>query len=195
MEQKVDNIYIYIWEEFNTIYVGRTVNPKSRHWAHRHRETEPTYKFSSEHHVEHPKMIIIENDLSIEEGIKREQYWINYYREESSYNVLNKSRGGQAGKKNLYTKDDLINHRKEYYQKNKNFLNDYQKKYYSVNKDKIREYQKAYREKNKEKMEKYIKEYRNLHKEEILIKHREYNKEHREEINEKRKTYYKNKKL
>ena len=77
MANKRDNIYIYLWEEFNTIYVGRTINPKSRHYQHRHIVTESTYKFSSEHHVEHPKMIIIENDLSVEEGIEREKYWIN----------------------------------------------------------------------------------------------------------------------
>ena len=81
MEGKFDSIYIYLWEEFNTVYVGRTINPKGRHYQHKHRETELTYKFSSEHHVEHPKMIIIENDLTIEEGVEREKYWINEYRE------------------------------------------------------------------------------------------------------------------
>lgn len=38
MEEKFDNIYIYLWEEFDTIYVGRTKNPKSRHYAHKTRE-------------------------------------------------------------------------------------------------------------------------------------------------------------
>jgi hypothetical protein len=35
-------------------------------------------------------MIIIENDLTIEEVVEREKYWINEYRKNSSYNVLNK---------------------------------------------------------------------------------------------------------
>ena len=48
MENKKDNIYIYLWEEFSTIYVGRTINPKSRNYQHRHNTTESTYKFSSE---------------------------------------------------------------------------------------------------------------------------------------------------
>lgn len=97
MKKNRDSIYIYLWEEFNTVYIGRTVNPKGRHYQHKSRKSESTYKFSSEHHVEHPKMIIIENDLTIEEGIEREKYWINYYKTNNEYVVLNKSRGGQIG--------------------------------------------------------------------------------------------------
>ena len=121
MEKKVDNIYIYIWEEFNTIYIGRTINPKGRHYAHKHRESERTYQFSSKYHVEHPKMIIIENDLSVEEGVEREKYWIEYYRNNTDYNVLNKTCGGQIGgekTKETLTEEEKKEHQKEYYQKN-----------------------------------------------------------------------------
>ena len=116
MSNKRDNIYIYLWEEFNTVYVGRTVNPKSRHYQHRHIPTEKTYQFSSEHGVEHPKMIIIENDLSIEEGIEREKYWINEYRENSPYNVLNKTKGGEVGVSDgiKWTKETVLEEAKKY---------------------------------------------------------------------------------
>ena len=70
MNEKRDCIYIYFWEDLNAVYIGRTINPKSRHYQHKHREKEKTYQFSAEHGVEHPKMIIIENDLTIEEGVK-----------------------------------------------------------------------------------------------------------------------------
>ena len=83
MEEKRDNIYIYLWEEFNTVYVGRTVNPKGRHYQHKHRECEKTRQFSIEHKVDHPKMVIIENGLTVEEGVEREKYWINYYKDNS----------------------------------------------------------------------------------------------------------------
>ena len=133
MKEKLDNIYIYLWEEFNTIYIGRTVNPKSRHYQHRHREVEKTYQFSSEHHVEHPKMIIIENDLTIEEGVEREKYWINYYRESGLYNVLNKLDGGQVGpilelteeerqKRIVEQKNKKIEWQKQYYEENKEYI-------------------------------------------------------------------------
>lgn len=211
-----DNIYIYLWEEFNTVYVGRTVNPKVRHWAHKNRETEPTYKFSSEHHVEHPKMIIIENDLSVEEGVEREKYWIKEYRENSPYNVLNKSDGGQTGfNKPVFTKEELKEHKKKYYEENKEWLLALQKKYYhdhkdeikekrknyfkeyndshkeqyktyrETNKEKIQEYKKAYREANKEKISQDLKEWRDTHKKEID----EYRKKNREELLAKKKAY------
>jgi len=117
MNGKRDNIYIYLWEGFNTIYIGRTVNPKSRHQAHRTRETVSTYKFSSEHGVKHPKMIIIESDLSVEEGVEREKYWINEYREHSTYNVLNKTKGGEVGGSSgaiKWTKDNVFEEAKKY---------------------------------------------------------------------------------
>lgn len=217
MSEKRDNIYIYLWEEFNTVYVGRTVNPKSRHYQHRHIPTEKTYQFSSEHHVEHPKMIIIENDLSVEEGVKREKYWIKEYKENSPYDVLNKTCGGEVSgnDKPLYTKEELKQHKKNYYENNKEWLLALQKKYYhghkeeikekrkdyfkeyndshkeqykkyrEENKDSIREYKKHYREANKEKISKELKEWRESHKEEIKA----YREAHREELKAKKKAY------
>lgn len=115
-KEKKDNIYIYLWEELNTIYIGRTINPKSRHYQHRHIPTEKTYQFSSKHHVEHPKMIIIENDLTVEEGIEREKYWINEYKKNSHYNVLNKASGGSVGtlNKGKWTKERVFEEAKKY---------------------------------------------------------------------------------
>lgn len=205
MMEKKDNIYIYLWEEFNTIYVGRTINPKSRHYQHKHCPTEKTYEFSSEHHVEHPKMIIIENDLTIEEGIEREKYWIKYYKENSSYSVLNKSRGGQPGRKQIYSQEEIKEHRKAYYENNKKRLIEYQNKYYESNKDKAKKYynehksdiskkkkfyDKEYYANNKEKYKKY----RDLHKEERRANAKKYYEEHKEEILKKRELYHLQKK-
>lgn len=114
--EKRDNIYIYLWEELNTVYIGRTIRPKSRHYQHRHTTTDSTYKFSSEHNVEHPKMIIIENDLTIEEGVEREKYWIEYYRNKTQYNVLNKTKGGETGTpyRFKWTKEAVFEEAKKY---------------------------------------------------------------------------------
>lgn len=206
MDRK-DNIYIYFWEELNTIYIGRTINPKSRHYVHRHRESEKTYQFSSEHHVEHPKMVIIENDLTIEEGIEREKYWINYYRENSSYNILNKTNGGQiGGTLKTYTEEEIKSRRKEYYQSNKEKIRlkqreyrkvnedktkeksrEYSKKYYDLHKKKtkkqyteeeIKEHKKEYYQKNKEKIRLRQKKYRELNKDKIKEYNKNYAKEH-----------------
>lgn len=213
MNEKRDNIYIYLWEEFNTIYIGRTINPKSRHYTHKHRESERTYQFSSEHGVEHPKMIIIENDLSIDEGIEREKYWIEYYRNNDSYNVLNKLCGGQKGKcvSNL-TEEEKKQRQKEYYQKNKEKIKAYKKEYEKKNREKINKRNREWRKnhyikksrkiKTEEEKKIYAKKYREEHREEIRLKKKEYyqkNKEkevayrkaHQEEIKLKRREYFK----
>ena len=194
MSNKKDNIYVYLWEEFNTVYIGRTVNLKSRHYQHRHIPTERTYQFSSEHGVEHPKMIIIESDLSVEEGVEREKYWINEYRENSPYNVLNKTKGGEKGNilnKNLTEeerKQNIIEYNKIYYQKNRDKILDRNKKYCELNHQKRCAYHKKYndnhkkerneyREKNKEKRKEYMKIYRKINNEKINKRRRELYKE------------------
>ena len=191
MEIRRDNIYIYLWEELNTVYVGRTINPKSRHYTHKHRESEKTYKFSSEHGVEHPKMIIIENDLTIEEGVEREKYWIDYYKTNSAYNVLNITCGGQKGRqKNILTEEEKLKQRKEYYQKNKEKILAYSKLYRKNNAEKI-----------KEKQHSYYKLHKKPHivktKEEIKLQQKKYRESHKEKIKqyeisrkEKLKKYY-----
>ena len=191
MKENRDNIYIYLWEEFNTVYIGRTVNPKGRHYQHKHRESERTYQFSSKHHVEHPKMIIIENDLSIEDGVEREKYWINYYRNESGYDVLNKSRGGQIGGqlKPLALTDEEKKERSKQYKREYNKVHREERKlynashkeqrkiYYDKNKEKLREKarEKYYEnhEKNKEKNRESWRRYKERHAEEIRKKDRE----------------------
>lgn len=184
MKEKRDNIYIYLWEEFNTIYIGRTINPKSRHYQHKHRESEKTYQFSSEHHVEHPKMIIIENDLTIEEGVEREKYWINEYKENSSYNVLNITCGGQRGRcvSNL-TDEEKKQRQKEYYQKNKERILAYGKLYNQNHREK----RKIYDAKRYEKIKKPCKPLKT--KEEKKIQQKMYYEAHKEELKEYKKAY------
>ena len=186
MDERKDNIYIYLWEEFNTIYVGRTINPKSRHYTHRHRESERTYQFSSEHHVEHPKMIIIENDLTIEEGIEREKYWIDYYKENTPYNVLNITCGGQKGRRisNL-TEEEKKERQKEYYQKNKEKILAYRKEYEKRNREKINKRNREWKKNH------YIKKNRKIKtEEEKKLAKKLYRQKNREVINKKRREEY-----
>ena len=194
MRENRDNIYIYLWEEFNTIYIGRTVNPKGRHYQHKHRETEKTYQFSSEHHVEHPKMVIIENDLTIEEGVEREKYWINYYKNKSGYEVLNKSRGGQIGGqlRPLTLTDEEKKERARQYKKEYNKTHKEERKIYNYT---HKEQKKKYYEKHKEELrEKARKKYYENHEENKLknkLAHKKFRQEHLEEMKEKDKERYK----
>ena len=177
MDRKRDNIYIYLWEEFNTVYIGRTINPKGRHYQHKHRKSEATYKFSSEHHVEHPKMIIIENDLTIEEGVEREKYWINEYRENSPYNVLNKREGGEVGRILMLTEEERKERKITWYNLHKEELNAKSRKYKNAHKDKIKEYRKEWYDSHKEEEKQYQRKYYDEHKEELRGTRKQYRKE------------------
>lgn len=194
--EKKDNIYVYLWEELNAVYVGRTINPKSRHYQHKHISTERTYKFSEEHCVEHPKMIIIENDLSLENGIEREKYWIEYYKKRA-YNVINKTKGGQIGKILKLTeeerkkikdkclekqKDKTIEYNKKYYEKNKEKIKNRIKKWYENHKNEKKIIDKLYRERHKEKIKRYNKSYKEIHKNELKLKMKNYRDTHKEEM-------------
>ena len=76
-----------------------------------------------------------------------------------------------------------LNHRiagrtdKEYYENNKDKLNDQKKEHYKQNKDKILEHQKEYREQNKNK---------------INERHKEYYEQNKDKISERQKEYYNN---
>ena len=192
MREKKDNIYIYLWEEFNTVYVGRTVNPKGRHYAHKHRETESTYRFSSEHHVEHPKMIIIENDLTVEEGVEREKYWINEYRENSPYDVLNKSKGGGVGNTiSVLTDEEREKKKKEWYASHKEDMLRWAREFYHRNSEKCKKTAREYKNSHKDEIKKYRNEWYESHKEHEKEYQKKYYKEHKNEINNSRKEYYK----
>ena len=205
MNEKRDNIYIYLWEELNTVYIGRTINPKSRHYQHKHRESERTYQFSSEHHVEHPKMIIIENDLTIEEGVEREKYWINEYKNNSPYDVLNKTSGGEKGNssKVFLTEEEREKKRKDWYEKHKGECREKSKIWRKLNKEYARLRDKQYREKHKDELKaknklyrenhkEDIKKYREEHKDEIKLLIQKYKEEHKEELKLKNKLYREN---
>lgn len=107
---KIDSVYVYIFEEYDSVYVGRTLMrlQKDRDWSHRHAiyidgkfkkhyvKSDAVYNFSVEKKCEIPKMIILEENLTIEEGQKREEYWIEYYRKQGK-KILNKAPAGSIG--------------------------------------------------------------------------------------------------
>jgi flagellar biosynthesis GTPase FlhF len=104
-----------------------------------------------------------------------------------------------------YCENCDIEYKKEYYQKNKETLNQKTKEYQQKNKDKTREHSrkssKKYYEKNKNKnkIKEYRKEYIEKNKDKIKEYHKEYMKEYEEKNKDKRREhqrkYYLKKKL
>ena len=83
---------------------------------------------------------------------------------------------------------------KEYYEDNKEYLNEIKKKYENDNKEKLLEYRKIYREDNKEKILEYNKKYYEDNKEIILENLKKHYEANKEQIVEYRKIYRKNNK-
>lgn len=128
VKERVDSIYGYFFDD-ETVYIGRTINPQNRDKDHRKLEKKDTvFRYAEEHGVPIPEMIIIENQITISEGKKREQFWIDYYKDKG-YNVINKARGGGIGNLTFgkYTKDEIVKEaskytsRKDFMKKSPNF--------------------------------------------------------------------------
>jgi len=90
---KMDNVYAYIFEDLNSVYVGRTIDPKSRDVEHRGSDKSAVYRFASNNKVEVPKMTILETGLTLLEGLKQEDYYRNKY-ELEGWKILNIAKTG-----------------------------------------------------------------------------------------------------
>lgn len=120
---KVDCVYRYIWKETNSVYVGRTIHKKERDLEHRTIERDVVLKYAKNNGIEIPPMEVIEDNLTLEEGLDREDYWKNYYKN-MGYNILNKAKTGSksgslgmiaAGK---WTKSNIFKEARKYTTKN-----------------------------------------------------------------------------
>lgn len=126
ISDNVDNVYLYFFDNYNAVYIGRTINTKRRDREHIfNTDSDAVAKFAVEHNCPVPPMVILEDCLSLEQGQEREDYWVNYYRDHGYY-VLNKARtgigigalGNIAGvkwtKKRCYEEAKLYSYRKEF---------------------------------------------------------------------------------
>lgn len=96
IKDKIDSVYVYIFEETKTAYVGRTLirRQKKRDKEHMFNlESDNVARYAKKMHVPVPPMKIIETDLTLEEGLAREDYWRKWY-EEQGYTMLNRSATG-----------------------------------------------------------------------------------------------------
>lgn len=93
---KIDSVYVYVFEDTKVAYVGRTLlrRQKKRDKEHIFNfEADKVARYALEHHVPVPPMKILESNLTLEEGLDREDYWRNWY-EQQGYTMLNKSATG-----------------------------------------------------------------------------------------------------
>ncbi len=93
---KIDSVYVYIFKDTKVAYVGRTLMRRQKKRDKEHIfnfEADKVARYALEHHVPVPPMKILESNLTLEEGLDREDYWRNWY-EQQGYTMLNKSATG-----------------------------------------------------------------------------------------------------
>ena len=116
---KIDCVYRYFFKETNSIYIGRTISKNKRDNQHKGYKEDTLYRYAKENGLEVPQMEIIEDNLTIEEGQKREDYWINFYKN-MGYVILNKTKAGSLGRiaNGKWYKETVFEESKKYTSRN-----------------------------------------------------------------------------
>jgi len=96
LDAKVDSVYCYIFKEQNAVYVGRTLMYRQhiRDIEHGSYKKDAVYKFAQKNKCDIPKMQIIEEGLTIQQGREREDFWRKYY-ENKGFVILNRAATGE----------------------------------------------------------------------------------------------------
>lgn len=95
---RIDCVYAYEFSDFHSVYVGRTLERrvKDRDKEHLFVCGDTVSLFAREKDVPLPDMKILEEGLTIAEGVEKERLYIEQYREEGWY-ILNRAKAGSIG--------------------------------------------------------------------------------------------------
>ena len=144
---------------------------------------------------ENSEIVLIENYSceSRKELLMREQYWINYYRNETEYNVVNQVNSYLTEEEYIKQQKDI---RRQYGLNNKDKIKEMNRRYRENNKEKVKEINRRYRENNRDKlnseeMKEYQKQYQKNNRDKININKREYKDRDKEKWREYNKLYQK----
>ena len=92
--KRASNVHTYYFNEFKSVYIGRTISPLSRDIAHNTNEKSAVFRFASENSIPVPKMTILESGLTIIEGLEKEDFYRNKFKSDG-WNVLNVAKTGK----------------------------------------------------------------------------------------------------
>lgn len=109
VEGKIDLVYSYEFVEENAVYIGRTLIKRRKERDKQHLFImDSVSTFAKELDVPVPEMKILEEGLTLEEGVQKEAWWIEKYRIDG-WRILNKAKAGSIGLigkgKTRYTKE------------------------------------------------------------------------------------------
>lgn len=107
-ENKIDCVYAYEFQEKNAVYVGRTLmrRIKTRDREHMFIENDAVYIFAKENNAPIPNIKILEDNITIAEGVEKEGHYVEEYLKKG-WSIINRARTGSLGKiaSNKWTKD------------------------------------------------------------------------------------------
>ena len=90
---KADCVYVYEFIETHTAYIGRSIEPDKREKHHTFDTKSAVFKYSQDTGISIPKMRILESNLSVDQGLDREDWWVKKYSADG-WNVLNVAKTG-----------------------------------------------------------------------------------------------------
>ena len=104
---KIDCVYAYEFKEYNSVYIGRTLvkRVEERDREHMYVETDAVYLFAKQRGIPVPAIKILEDNLTLADGVKKEGYYLEFYRD-NGWTILNRAKTGGIGliAKNKWTK-------------------------------------------------------------------------------------------
>ena len=113
---KIDSIYAYEFNEQHAVYVGRTlmILQKQRDWQHIF-NNDSVSSFAKKQNIAIPKMKILEDKLTLAEGVIKEGEWLEKYKI-NGWIILNKAKTGSIGSlaKKIWTKEECYETAKKY---------------------------------------------------------------------------------
>ena len=95
---RVDCVYAYEFKEYNAVYVGRTLvrRKEERDKEHIFTDTDAVHMFAKEKNIPVPDMIILEDNLTLSDGVEKEGYYLECYRKKG-WRLLNRMKTGGIG--------------------------------------------------------------------------------------------------
>ena len=104
---RIDCVYAYEFEDYLSVYVGRTLVRRipERDREHLFTDTDAVYLFAKEKGVAVPDMKILETDLTLADGVRKEGEYLERYRKDG-WKLLNRTKTGGIGllDRNKWTK-------------------------------------------------------------------------------------------
>ena len=95
---KIDLVYSYEFVQFNAVYVGRTLIKRQKERDKQHIfKIDSVSAFAKAMDIAVPEMKILENGLTIKEGVQKEAWWIEKYKNDG-WILLNKAKAGSIGR-------------------------------------------------------------------------------------------------